>query len=102
MTAPHGLTLQRFMTAGWSAFMAACVLELLVFALVDPMELGWAGHSALWTRHGVYTVAFFAFWVIVMVSNGITLLLCTQAARELASLSPLASAPPAQAPATRE
>ena len=77
MTAAQGLALQRFMTAAWSAFMAACVLELLVFALVDPMELGWVGHHPPWSRQGVYTVSFFAFWGVVMVSNGITLFLCT-------------------------
>lgn len=76
MTASQGLTLQRFMTVAWCAFMAACVLELLVFAMVDPMELGWVGHHPLWSRQGVYTVSFFAFWVVVMVSNWMTLLLC--------------------------
>ncbi|MBC7435532.1 MAG: hypothetical protein H7332_05630 [Bdellovibrionales bacterium] len=70
------MILQRFMTAAWSAFMAACVLELMVFALVDPMDLGWAGLHPLWSRQGVYTVAFFAFWVIVMASNCITMALC--------------------------
>jgi hypothetical protein len=80
MTAPQGLALQRFMTAAWSAFMAACVLELLVFAMVDPMELGWVGHHPLWSRQGVYTVTFFAFWAVVMLSNGLTLLLTTPAA----------------------
>ncbi|CAN5706085.1 membrane protein [soil metagenome] len=79
MTATQGLALQRFMTAAWSAFMAACVLELLVFALVDPMELGWVGHQPLWSRQGVYTVAFFAFWGVVMASNLITLFLCKPA-----------------------
>lgn len=48
----------------WPAFMAACVLELLVFALVDPMDLHAGGAPLGWSRQGVYTIAFLAFWAI--------------------------------------
>jgi len=57
----------------WPSFLAACLLEALVFALVDPGELNWAGHESLPTRQGVYTVAFFLFWSISMACCGLVL-----------------------------
>ena len=56
--------MQKVMWIAWPAFMAACALELLVFALVDPTALDWAGHPLDLSRRGVYTTAFFAFWAI--------------------------------------
>jgi len=72
-----GLT---FLRAAWPAFLAACVLELLVFAVVDPTQLQWSGQSITITRQALYTVAFFAFWLVGGISNAITLLLCKSAA----------------------
>jgi len=54
---------QKLMWVAWPAFLSACVLELLVFALVDPLELQWSGQSLGWSRQGVYTAAFFLFWL---------------------------------------
>lgn len=59
----------------WPAFLAACALELLVFAFVDPLELQWAGHDLGWPRQAVYTGAFFAFWVVSMGACWLTTLL---------------------------
>jgi hypothetical protein len=56
----------RMMWIGWPAFLAACVLELLVFALVDPLELQWAGQQLGWSRQAVYTAGFFSFWFVCM------------------------------------
>jgi hypothetical protein len=57
---------RTLMVVAWPAFLAACLLELLVFAVVDPLDLRWAGHSLGWSRADVYTVAFFAFWAAAM------------------------------------
>jgi len=70
---------QRLMWVLWPAFLAAGVLEVLVFALVDPQELHWNGQPLLWSRAAVYTVAFFVFWGIAIVSNGLTALLAMPA-----------------------
>ena len=59
----------------WPAFMAACVLELLVFALVDPAELQWSGHTLGWSRQAVYTGSFFVFWAVSMGACGLSTLL---------------------------
>ena len=70
----------RIMWIAWPAFLAACVLELVVFAVADPGEFEWAGHALPMTRQGVYTLAFFVFWAICGVSNAITVLLSKSAA----------------------
>jgi len=53
----------------------AAVLEMLVFALVDPSDLRWAGAPLGWSRPAVYTVAFFVFWFLAMASSALTILL---------------------------
>jgi tryptophan-rich sensory protein len=64
----------------WPAFLMAGVLELLVFALVDPGDLRWFGGAPLQApRQAVYTLAFLAFWIVIAVAGAITALLRQQA-----------------------
>jgi len=56
------------MRVGWPSFLGACVLEMIVFALVDPLELHWAGHPLGWSRQSVYTIAFFVLWIVCALS----------------------------------
>lgn len=65
----------RLMWILWPAFMAACALELVVFAVADPMDLHWGTHALGWSRQGVYTVAFFAFWAICAAACALTTVL---------------------------
>jgi len=65
----------RVIWIAWPAFMAACLLELMVFAVVDPVELQWAGHNLGGSRQAVYTFAFFAFWAVCMAACALTTLL---------------------------
>lgn len=65
----------RMMWIAWPAFLAACVLELLVFALVDPHDLRGLGPGSGWSRQGVYTAAFFVFWIVAMGACALTTLL---------------------------
>ncbi|MEY2682872.1 MAG: hypothetical protein RJA09_16 [Pseudomonadota bacterium] len=66
---------QRLMWIAWPAFLVAGVLEMVVFALVDPSELHWHGHTLDLSRPAVYTLAFFLFWVGAMASSALTTLL---------------------------
>lgn len=66
---------KRWMWIAWPAFLVAGVLEILVFAMVDPQDLHWFGQPVALSRQGVYTLAFFVFWGVVMVSSGLTTLL---------------------------
>jgi hypothetical protein len=66
---------QRIMWIMWPAFLVAGLLEILVFAMVDPQDLHWFGQPVDLSRQGVYTLAFFAFWAIAMLASGLTTLL---------------------------
>jgi hypothetical protein len=60
----------------WPAFVMAGVLEMLVFAVVDPDSMQWFGIEPLqWTRTAVYSVTFFIFWMVISTSAVITKLL---------------------------
>jgi hypothetical protein len=69
---------KRWALIVWPAFVAACLLEALVFSMIDPEELHWPGYFALPSRQGIYTVAFFCFWLISMVCSGLTWWLADQ------------------------
>ena len=71
---------QRIMWVLWPAFLVACLLEALVFALVDPRDLHWFGQPLQISPEGIYTLAFFVFWGVCVLASGLTALL---------SLSPL-------------
>jgi hypothetical protein len=66
---------QRMMWIAWPAFLVACVLEALVFVLVDPQDLHWFGEPVMLSKEGIYTLAFFAFWAIAMVGSALTTML---------------------------
>lgn len=66
---------QRVMWIVWPAFLVAGVLEMLVFACVDPQDLHWMGLPIELSRQGVYTVSFFVFWAFTCASSALTVLL---------------------------
>lgn len=66
---------QRIMWVVWPSFLMAGVLEILVFAMVDPQLLHWFGQSVQLSRQGIYTVTFFVFWLVTMLSSALTALL---------------------------
>ena len=66
---------QRLMWIVWPAFLMAGVLEVLVFAFVDPQDMHWMGRPIELSRQGVYTVSFFVFWVLTCASSALTVLL---------------------------
>lgn len=76
------MRLQRWMWILWPAFLLACVLEMLVFAFVDPSDFNWRGAELELSRQTVYSGAFFAFWLLAALSNALVLLL-TRPAREI-------------------
>ena len=71
----------RLMRIVWPAFLSACALELVVFALVDPLELRWSGHPIAGSRQAVYSAAFFIFWLAGLLSAALATLLADPATR---------------------
>ena len=66
---------KRWMWIAWPAFLVAGVLEMLVFAMVDPGDMHWFGAPLELSREGIYTLAFFVFWGATMASSALTTLL---------------------------
>lgn len=66
---------QRLMWITWPAFLMAGVMEMVVFAFVDPQALEWFNEPLNMSRQGVYTIAFFTFWAIIMAASSLTTLL---------------------------
>jgi hypothetical protein len=66
----------RALTILWPAFLMAGVLEMLVFAVVDPGDLRWFGVEALnWSSQAIYTVTFLIFWAVIATAGALTALL---------------------------
>jgi len=66
---------ERLMCIVWPAFLVAAVLEMMVFAVLDPETLSLFGTRLEWSREAVYTVTFFIFWGMMMLSSALTTLL---------------------------
>lgn len=71
--AAESSVLRRAALIMWPSFLAACLLEVLVFALVDPGEVHWFGQVPEPSRQSVYSVAFFLFWLITMACSSLVL-----------------------------
>ena len=67
------MTARTWLSVLWPGFLLACVLELLVFAFVDPSDLRWGGSGLELSRQAVYTCGFFAFWALTAASSALTL-----------------------------
>jgi len=64
----------------WPAFMVAGVLEMLVFAVVDPRDLHWFGGPAIaWPPVAIYSVTFLMFWGAIATAGALTALLALTA-----------------------
>lgn len=69
------MQVQRWMSIIWPAFLVAGLMEALVFTFVDPMDLHWFGHDLDLSRQAIYTLSFFVFWGLTMLSSALTTLL---------------------------
>jgi hypothetical protein len=70
---------QRAMQILWPAFLAAGVLEMLVFAVIDPADLRWFGGAAIgWSARAIYTVTFLMFWAAIATAGAMSALLAVE------------------------
>lgn len=86
MNGPAGPSrIARFaMAVAWSSFLSAGVLELLVFAVVDPTELRWFGAAPVeLSAQAVYTLAFLVFWAVIALAASLALLLVSLPGEEV-------------------
>ena len=74
---------QRALAIVWPAFLMAGVLEMLVFAVVDPGDLHWfRGPRFDWSTQAIYTISFLLFWGVTT-ATGLLTALMMQAPAEL-------------------
>jgi uncharacterized membrane protein YcfT len=66
---------RKMMWILWPAFLMAGVLELLVFAVVDPQDMHWFGQNFEMSRQATYTLGFFVFWLVTALAGALTLFL---------------------------
>ena len=70
------LVRQRAMAIAWPAFLMAGVLEVLVFAVVDPGDLHWfRGPRIGWSTQAIYTISFLIFWGVTTAAGLLTALM---------------------------
>ena len=66
----------RALTVLWPAFVAAALIDGLVFSLVDPLDLQVFDMGTALDRPAIYTLAFVCFWVLTSAAGATTMLLC--------------------------
>ena len=66
---------QRLMCIVWPAFIVAGILEMVVFAVIDPIDIHWMSEGFDLSRQGFYTLAFFVFWGVTMLASGLSVFL---------------------------
>jgi hypothetical protein len=67
---------RRAAAVAWPAFLVASVLEIAVFAFVDPLSLHTLGGSAIeLSPTAIYSLAFFVFWGAAAAASLLTLVL---------------------------
>ena len=66
----------------WPSFLVAGVLEMLVFSAVQPHDMhGFGGLLTQMSPLGVYTLAFFAFWLVAAIGVALALSLAAASNR---------------------
>lgn len=64
----------------WPAFLVAGVLEVMVFAVMDPDEMRWFGGPLIdWPPLAVYSVTFLIFWAGIAVAGVLSAVLALSA-----------------------
>ena len=76
---PQHMLRPMLMIVLWPAFLMAAVATGLFFSLVDPMELIIFDRRLQMHTSGVYTLGFFIFWMLGILSSGLTALLAQKA-----------------------
>ncbi len=75
----HAARGRGWMWVAWPAFLVAGVLEMMVFAVLDPESLSLFGDTVSWSREAIYSITFLIFWLMLMLSSALTLMLARPA-----------------------
>lgn len=72
--------MQRAIWVLWPSFILGGAAEAVFFTLFDPMELHLFGEPLELSRSAIYTIGFFAFWLLAAGSSALTCFLQRPAA----------------------
>jgi hypothetical protein len=64
-----------FFLIAWPSALGAALMEMLVFSVLDPMDIPSVEHAMGVSPEGIYTMAFFVFWVAISFACTLTLFL---------------------------
>jgi hypothetical protein len=71
---------RRVVSVAWPAFLCAAVLEIVVFAFVDPQSMHLlTGRELPLSDTATYSLAFFVFWAVAVAGGYLTLILYSSA-----------------------
>lgn len=65
----------RFFLIAWPSALGAALMEMLVFSVLDPMEIPSISNAMMLSTQGVYSMAFFVFWAAISFACTLTLFL---------------------------
>jgi hypothetical protein len=68
-------SIQKISRVLWPAFLTACMMEFVVFAAVDPMDVQLVKRNHDLSAYAVYGIGFLAFWLIGIIGSWLTLTL---------------------------
>ena len=68
----EGSLARRLMWIIWPAFLVAAAAETVFFAVFDPFDLHFFGTPLELSREAMYTLGFFGFWGVGIVSSALT------------------------------
>jgi hypothetical protein len=74
--------MQKAIWVLWPSFLVAAAAETVFFALFDPGETSFFGHSLELSRTAVYSIGFFFFWAFAAASSALSLYLGRDSSRE--------------------
>ncbi|MGV8892323.1 MAG: hypothetical protein ACOH2K_05165 [Burkholderiaceae bacterium] len=63
----------------WPSFLTACVASGVLFSLINPEQLILLDDRIQLSNLGIYSSGFFVFWLLGVISSGLTVLLSTNA-----------------------
>lgn len=64
--------MQRMIQVLWPSFIVAGAMDIVLFTLLDPLELIYQGSPLFDTRLDAYSVGFFLFWLFGAASSILT------------------------------
>jgi hypothetical protein len=65
-------TTQNILSVVWTSFLVAGVAEGVFFTLIDPQLLYFLGEPVHFSTIGTYSIGFFFFWLLCLVSSMVT------------------------------